>query len=46
MCLISFVKDEPVDTEDNIDHQLEIVLAKPAWIEGEFIVHCSETGEN
>lgn len=29
MCLISFVKDEPVDVEDIIDS-----LAKPAWIEG------------
>lgn len=37
MCLISFVKDEPVNAEDNIDNQLEIALAKPAWIEGEFI---------
>lgn len=34
MCLISFVKDEPVHVEDNIDSQLEIALAKPAWIEG------------
>lgn len=38
MCLISFVKDEPDEAEDNFDNQLEIALAKPAWIEGEF--HC------
>lgn len=37
MCLMSFVKDEPVDIEDIIDSQLEIALAKPAWIEGNFI---------
>lgn len=37
MCLISFVKDDPVDAEDNIDKQLQIALAKPAWIEGEFL---------
>lgn len=44
MCLISFVKDAPVDAEDNIDNHLEIALAKPAWTEGEFVaIRCKHT---
>lgn len=34
MCLIGCVKDDPVDVDDNNDNQLEVALAKPAWIEG------------
>lgn len=41
MCLINFVKDEPDNFEDIVDHQLEIALAKPAWTEGKIILFTS-----
>ncbi|KAG4075141.1 hypothetical protein HA402_006158 [Bradysia odoriphaga] len=47
MCLIGFVKDEPDNVEDENDNQLEIALAKPAWIEdGKVHVNGGGVGNN